>query len=329
MTVLVTGGGGFLGGAIVRRLLARGDAVVSFTRTAYPWLDELGVIQKHGDLTDLSALTAAAQGCEAMVHAAAKAGIWGRHRDFHATNVIGTENAIAACKAAGVQKLVYTSTPSVVNNGTDIEGGDESLPYSTTFEADYPRTKAEAERKVKAANGADLATVSLRPHLIWGPGDPHLIPRLLARARSGRLRRIGRREIVVDATYIDNAADAHLLALDRLNINSPIAGKAYFISNDEPVKMWDFLNGILKEAGIEPVTRSVPVWLARTIGRFAESFHRLFRLAGEPAMTRFLATQLGTSHWFNIDAAKRDLDYRPSVSMADGVKRLAASFTAS
>jgi len=325
MKVLVTGGGGFLGGAIVRMLRSRNDEVISFTRSAYPWLDELDVRQIQGDLTDRDALTGAFKTCDAVIHVAAKAGVWGRTADYIATNVIGTKHVIAACRASGVNKLVYTSTPSVVHTGWDIENGDESLPYSKRFEAAYPKTKAEAERAVLAANDESLATVALRPHLIWGPGDPHLIPRLLARARSGKLRRVGHREVVIDVTYVDNAAQAHVLAIDRLAIGSPIAGKPYFITNGEPMPMWTFLNSVLVAAGLPAVTRSIPVWTARMIGRIAEGLHRLFRLAGEPAMTRFLATQLSTSHWYDISAARRDLGYEPAVSIAEGLKRLAAT----
>lgn len=325
MKALVTGGGGFLGGAVVRALKARGDEVRSFTRSAYPWLAEIGVEQVQGDLTDPAAVERAAAGCDVVFHVAAKAGVWGRYADYSNTNVVGTENVIAACRKLGVRKLVYTSTPSVVHGGGDIEGGNESLPYPRHFEAYYPETKAKAEQLALAANGPDLATVALRPHLIWGPGDPHLIPRILARARAGKLRRVGTKDVTVDVTYVDNAADAHVLAADRLDVGSPVAGKAYFITNGEPVKLWDFLNRVLADAGLPPVTRSVPVWAARLAGRVSEGLHRLFRLAGEPAMTAFVASQLATSHWYDITAARRDLGYEPRVSIEEGLRRLAAA----
>jgi len=326
MKALVTGGGGFTGGAVVRELLARGGAVRSLTRSSYPWLAELGVEQVQGDLADLADVERAVAGCDVVFHVAAKAGVWGRYADFYAVNVTGTENVVAACRKHGVRKLVYTSTPSVVHGGGDLEGADESAPYPARYEAYYPETKAKAERAVLAANGPDLATVALRPHLIWGPGDPHLIPRVLARARAGRLRRVGTKDVTVDVTYIDNAADAHLLAADKLAAGAPVAGKVYFISNGEPVKLWEFLNRVLAAAGLPPVTRSVPVWGARLAGRLAEGVHRLFRLPGEPAMTRFVANQLSTSHWYDISAARRDLGYAPRVSVEEGLRRLAETF---
>ena len=325
MKALVTGGGGFLGGAIVRRLVARGDSVRSFTRSNYPWLSEIGVEQSLGDLGDRASLERVMVGCEIVYHVAAKAGVWGRTADFIATNQTGTANVIAACRTARIQKLVYTSTPSVVHGGGDIEGGNESLPYPDRFEADYPRTKAVAEKLVLAANGPDLATVSLRPHLIWGPGDPHLIPRLLARARAGKLRRIGSRPIKADVTYVENAADAHLLAADRLSIGSPVAGKAYFLSDGTPVDLWAFVNRILAAGGAPPVTKTVSVWKAKLAGRILERVYRLFGIAAEPPMTRFVATQLSTSHWYDISAAKRDFGYVPKVSMEVGLELLSQS----
>lgn len=322
MKALVTGGGGFLGGAVVRLLRQRGDAVRSFTRSAYPWLDELGVEQSLGDLADPEAVGRAVTGCDIVFHVAAKAGVWGWHRDFFDTNVAGTENVIAACKKHGVRKLVHTSTPSVVHARDDIENGNELLPYPKQFDAYYPESKAVAEKAVLAANGPDLATVSLRPHLIWGPGDPHLIPRILERARAGRLRRIGSRPVKVDATYIDNAADAHLNAADRLDIGSACAGKAYFISNGEPVELWGFINRVLAEAGLPPVSRTVSAWKARVAGRVLEWLYWLLRLPGEPPMTRFVAVQMSTAHWYDISAARRDLGYEPRVTVEEGLKRL-------
>jgi len=326
MKVLVTGGGGFLGGAVVRRLRGRGYDVRSLTRSAYPWLDELGVEQSLGDLADPNAVARAVAGTDVVVHTAAKAGVWGRRADFVATNVTGTTNVIAACRAAGVRRLVYTSTPSVVHGGGDLEGVDETTPYPKHFDADYPETKAAAEKAVLAANGPDLATVALRPHLIWGPGDPHLIPRVIARAKAGKLRRVGTRPVRVDVIYVDNAADAHVLAAEKLDVGAAPAGKAYFVSNGEPVELWEFLGRVLSAAGAPPVTRTVAAWKARLAGRLLEAAYRWLRLPGEPAMTRFVASQLATSHWYDISAARRDLGYEPAVSIDEGLRRLAESF---
>jgi nucleoside-diphosphate-sugar epimerase len=324
MRVLVTGGGGFLGSAIVRRILARHDNVRSFSRTAHPTLDEV-VEQVQGDLADADAVSRAVAGCDAVIHAAAKAGVWGPRSEYKAANVQGTRNVIAACRQHGVRKLVFTSTPSVVAAGHDIEGGDESLPYPSKFLADYPRTKAIAERQVLDANGPELATVALRPHLIFGPGDPHLIPRILARARAGKLQIVGDGKNRVDVTFVDDAAETHLLALDRLSPGSLISGKAYFISQGEPVALWRFINSILEQAKLPPVTKRAPFGLAYATGAMLECVYRLFRLPSEPPMTRFVATQLAHSHWFDISAARRDLGYNPRISIESGVEMVGAA----
>ena len=328
MKAVVTGGGGFLSGAVTRLLRQRGDSVRSFTRSRYPWLDELGMEQSLGDLANLADVERAVTGCDVVFHVAAKAGVWGRYSAFFDTNVTGTQNVIAACKKHGVRRLVYTSTPSVVHAGKDVEGADESLPYPKHFEAYYSETKAKAEKAVLAANGPDLATVSLRPHLIFGPGDPHLIPRIVAAAKAGKLKRIGTKTITVDVTYIDNAAQAHLDAADRLDIGTPPAGKAYFLSNGEPVELWPFIARVLAEAGAPPVTKSVSAWKAKLAGRVMEVLYWLLPLPGEPPMTRFVASQLSTSHWYDISAARRDLGYAPKVSVEEGLKRLGARLRA-
>ena len=322
MKAVVTGGGGFLGGAVTRLLRQRGDSVRSFTRSRYPWLDELGVEQTLGDLAKLADVEQAVTGCDVVFHVAAKAGVWGRYSAFFDTNVTGTQNVIAACKKHGVRRLVYTSTPSVVHAGKDVEGANEAISYPKHFDAYYSETKAKAEKAVLAANGPDLATVSLRPHLIFGPGDPHLVPRIIDSARKGKLRRIGARPIKVDVTYIDNAAQAHLDAADRLDIGTPPAGKAYFLSNGEPVELWPFIARVLAEAGAPPVTKSVSAWKARLAGRVMEVLYWLLPLPGEPPMTRFVASQMSTSHWYDITAARRDLGYDPKVSVEEGLKRL-------
>lgn len=325
MTALVTGGGGFLGGAIVRQLLERGQQVRSFSRNVYSHLFESDVEQAVGDLADTDSVEMAVANSDIVYHVAAKAGVWGRNSDFHSANVLGTQNVINACRKLGVRKLVYTSSPSVVYSRDDMEGVDESVPYPAKFDAHYPRTKAEAEQLVLAANGPELATVALRPHLIWGPGDPHLIPRLLEKARAGKLKRVGSGTNRVDVIYVDNAASAHVLAGERLTPGSPIAGKAYFLSQGEPVNLWDFINRILGAAKIPPVGKAISFRKALIAGAILEGIYKLLGWQSEPPMTRFVARQLATSHWFDISAARRDLGYEPSVSIDEGLRRLAES----
>ncbi len=328
MRALVTGGGGFVGKAVLRRLLDRGDTVVSFARGDYPELRALGAETVQGDLADADAVRAAARGCDVVFHVAAKAGVWGPRLDYERANVLGTHHVLGACRDAGVPRLVYTSTPSVVHAGGDIEGADESLPYPAHFATHYPRTKAEAERAVLAANDPDLATVALRPHLVWGPEDNNLVPRIVDRARRGRLRFVGPPK-KIDTVYIDNAADAHLLAADHLAPGAPCAGRAYFISNGDPRPGDEIINGILGAAGLPPVTRRISPRIAYAVGALLELLYGLVRARAEPPMTRFVAEQLSTAHWYDISAARRDLGYAPTVSIEEGLRRLGAWFAAS
>ncbi len=325
-TVLVTGGGGFLGEAVVRLLLERGFEVRSFSRGAYPDLERRGVRCFRGDLGDAEAVASAVAGCEAVFHVAAKAGVWGSYRDYHRANVVGTENVLAACGRHGIGKLIYTSSPSVVHGGGAIEGADESLPYPDHFEAPYPQTKAMAEQMVLAADGPDLMTVALRPHLIWGPEDNHLVPKIVARARSGRLKLVGDGSNLVDTVYIDNAARAHLDAFDHLESGAPCRGKAYFITNGEPRPIKEIIDRMVGAAGLPPVESFVPIGAAVALGRVLELGHRLFAPSKEPMMTAFLARQLGTPHWFDISAARRDLGYEPAITLDEGFERLARWF---
>ncbi|MFM1802164.1 MAG: 3-beta hydroxysteroid dehydrogenase [Planctomycetota bacterium] len=323
MKVLVTGGGGFLGGRIVRRLKQRGDQVVSYSRQAYEWHKAAGVESTTGELNDINSLTNAMLGVDAVIHVAAKAGFWGPYGEYHKTNVEGTACVIEACRRAGVKKLVYTSTPSVVHGGGDLNGVDESAHYPEHHESAYAATKAEAEKQVLKANSQGLLTVALRPHLIWGPGDPHLLPRLLARAKAGRLRRIGDGLNIVDTVHIENAALAHELALDRLKADSPIAGQAYFIAQGEPMPMWDAIQRmILASGGPELPKRPVSISTAMRAGSICEWLWKNLPLPGEPPMTRFVASQLSSSHWFCLDRARKELGYMPVISFEEGLKTL-------
>jgi nucleoside-diphosphate-sugar epimerase len=317
---LVTGGGGFLGGAIVRLLQLRGEDVRSFSRSVYAELETLGVEQIQGDISDQHAVEQAVKGMDLVFHVAAKPGIWGDYSEYYQTNVIGTGNVISACLKHRVARLVYTSSPSVVFNGTDMEGIDESAPYPARFHAHYPETKALAEQMVVKSAGDGLASIILRPHLIWGPRDKHFVPRIIERAK--RLVKVGDGRNLVDTIYIDNAAEAHLMAADRLESNPELSGKIYFISQDKPMPAWDIINGILKAAGLEPIRRSIPHKMAWVIGAMLECVYKTFKLKGEPQMTRFLADELATAHWFDISAAKKDLGYVPRVSTEEGLRRL-------
>lgn len=322
MKVLVTGGGGFLGGAIVRKLIARNVRVRSFSRGRYPELEALGVEHAQGDLAERDAVIDAARGCDAVIHTAAKAGVWGPDEEYARANVVGTENVLAACRALGISRLVYTSTPSVVHPGGDLEGGDESLPYATQPKTAYQATKIEAEKKVLAAAREGLAVVALRPHLVWGPGDPHLVPRIIERGRSGRIALPGGGHKKIDAVYVDNAADAHIAALERLEPNAACAGRAYFITNGEPWPLRDVVLGILRAAGIEPRVVPIPPSIALLAGAALEKAFRLAKIEREPPLTRFVAEQLSTAHFFDIAAARRDLGWSPAVSMEEGFQRL-------
>jgi nucleoside-diphosphate-sugar epimerase len=319
-TVLVTGGGGFLGSAIIERLVARGDAVRSLSRSAYPKLADMGVDQVRGDIGDRQIVETACRGVELVFHVAAKPPPWGKYRDYYKTNVTGTQNVLDACIRSDISRLVYTSTPSVVFDGTDMLGVDESVPYPAKFNAFYPETKAKAEQLVLKATGKRLRTVVLRPHQIWGPGDPHFAPRLITRAK--KLKRIGRGNNLVDTTYIDNAVDAHILAADTLEKNPEISGNIYFISQADPIPVWDMVDAILAAAGLPPVKGTISYKTAWTIGAIMEFFYRTFPLPGEPPMTRFLADAVAKSHWFDISDAKTDLGYAPAVPLEEGLLRL-------
>ncbi|MDZ4686724.1 MAG: NAD-dependent epimerase/dehydratase family protein [Planctomycetaceae bacterium] len=324
MRVLVTGGGGFLGLALCRALVARGDEVRSLARGDYPALAALDVDARRGDVAEAAAVMKAAEGCDAVCHVAAKAGVWGPLAEYHRANVVGTQNVIAACRQHRIAKLVYTSSPSVAYAGGDECGIDESVPYPSRYLTHYPRTKAEAERLVLAANDGSLATVSLRPHLIWGPGDNHLLPRLLAKAKAGKLRRVGGGANIVDTTYIDNAVQAHVAALDRLTPQAACAGRAYFIANDQPQPLWSLIDRMLACGDVPPVTRGVSATTAYLAGGLLEVIYGALRISSEPPMTRFVARQLATSHWYDLTAAKRDLGYAPAVTVEEGLVRLRA-----
>ncbi|MCA9150350.1 MAG: NAD-dependent epimerase/dehydratase family protein [Planctomycetales bacterium] len=327
MRALVTGAGGFLGRYIVEQLVARGDHVRAFSRREYPELTALGVEPAVGDIRDAAAVGRACAGREIVFHTAAIAGIFGPWEEFYGINTLGTQHVLSGCRAAGIGRLVFTSSPSVTFDGTDQCDVDESAPYPKRWLCHYPHTKALAEQAVLAANGRDgMQTCALRPHLIWGPRDPHLVPRLLQRARSGQLRRVGDGTNLIDMVYVENAAEAHLLAADALRPGSPVGGRAYFISQGEPVNCWDWINELLQLAGLAPVQRSISTSAAWRVGAVLELAHKVLRRPGEPRMTRFLAAQLGRSHYFNVQRARDDFGYVARISADEGMRRLANSW---
>ena len=324
MKTLVTGAGGFVGGAITRALLDAGREVRSFSRGAYPALEALGVETVRGDVANAKAVSDAVRGCDSVFHVAARVDFWGSYEDFFHANTLGTQNVIDASREHGVGRLVYTSTPSVVGGGGDVSGVDESAPYPARYLAHYPATKALAEQAVLAANDDTLRTCALRPHLVWGPGDTSALPRLVARARAGRVRLVGDPRFI-DTCYIDNCVDAQLAAEACLaDPDSACAGRAYFITQDEPITGPQFMNDMLAAAGLPPITRRVSTPVAKLAAAVLETVYSTLRLEREPPLTRFLVSTLSTDHFYDISAARRDLGYAPRVSYAEGMERLRA-----
>jgi len=326
MAILVTGGGGFLGRHIVELLLARGETVRILGRSAQDELAARGVEVIRGDMADEAVVDQAVSGCSGVFHVAAKAGFWGDYASYFRPNVLATRHILKACQKHGVTRLVYTSTPSVVFSGEAFSGADESLPYGKNWLCHYPETKAMAEQEVLAANGlGGLLTCALRPHLIWGVGDPHIVPRIVERARQGRLRIVGDGTNRVDITHVKNAATAHVQAYDALP-SGTCAGKAYFLSQGEPVVLWDWVNDLLARLGEPQITRKISARKAYKLGGLLEDLFRIFRLKGEPPMTRFLAVEFSKDHWFDISASYRDFGYNPEISSDQGLRELVADW---
>jgi len=324
MNVLVTGGGGFIGSALARELIKNNFTVTSFSRGDYPELRKAGIRIIRGDITDLEQVIKAEDNIEVVFHVAAKAGISGSYNEYYAVNVTGTGNILQACRLRGIKYLIYTSSASVVFDGKDICGADESLPYPLKPVSHYTATKAIAEQMVLHANSPDMRTIALRPHLVYGPGDIHLLPRILLAVKTGRLMRIGKGRNLIDVSYIDNVVAAHLKALLAIQSNTEAAGKAYFITNGEPVVLWDFMNELLISSGYNTVNKSVPETIAFLIAGLMESFHNLFRGSAEPLLTRFLVRELSRSHWFNISRARNSLNYNPEISNKGGLEKMSA-----
>ena len=320
MRALVTGGGGFLGLYVVEQLLDAGHHVRVFCRGCYESLRRDGVELLRGDVRDNHAMAVACEGMEAVFHTAAIPGVWGRWKTYHSTNTIGTQNVIHGCRRAGVRRLIYTSSPSVVFDGGDHRNADETLPYPDSWLCHYPHSKALAEQAVLKANDDTLRTISLRPHLIWGPRDNHLVPRLIQMAQSGRLRRVSDGTNVVSVSYVENTAAAHLQAEFSLRNSEQAAGKAYFINETDAVNLWDWIDELLAIVNLPPIRKSISAAAAYRMGLVMELLWMV--LPGEPPMTRFVASQLSKSHSYSIRAAKRDFGYTPVCTMEEGMRRL-------
>ena len=324
----VTGASGFIGGKIAARLLADGRKVRVLARRPLPELAALGAEVVLGDLDDQGALERGCDAVETVFHVAGRVGVWGPRSDFFRINVDGTQRLLATSRAAGVRRFVYTSSPSVVYTGGDLRNVDESAPLCQQAPCAYPTSKAAAELAVLQANRADFATVALRPHLVWGPGDKNVVPRIIALARAGKLKIVGDGTNKVDITHIANVVDAHLraeAALRDVATPSP-GGRAYFITNGEPVILWDWINRVLNGVGAPAVTKRVPLPVAYAAGGVLEAWWRMTGRAGEPPMTRFVAKEMATDHWFNLAAARRDLGYQPIVSIEQGTEELIAHY---
>ena len=323
MRVLVTGGGGFLGSHVVRELLAGGHEVRSLSRAEYPALAKLGVRTFQVDLAAGGPiLEQALEGVQGVVHCAAKAGLAGPRESYLQANFVGTKNLLAASQRAGVTRFVHTSSPSVCFAGTDHVQAGADLPLSTQFLSAYPESKALAEKAVLAAHDpSGMATTALRPHLIFGPGDPHLIPRLIERAKKRKLIRVGSGKNEVSLTFVENAAHAHVLALQTLDENSPAGGKGYFVGQAEPVLLWPWIDELLLNLDLPPIKRHMPAKLAYAIGALCEGLFRILRKKGDPPMTRFLAAQLSTSHSYDLGPIQRDFAYRELVPLAEATER--------
>jgi nucleoside-diphosphate-sugar epimerase len=320
--VLVTGGGGFIGLALVRELRGRGISVRVLGRHRYAEAERAGAACIQGDIRDLETVCAAVRGCDTVFHVAARAGIWGPFAEYYSINVLGTLNVIAACRRLNVRSLVYTSTPSVVFDGSSLEGVDESVPYAAKPLCHYATTKILAEQQVLVADGSGLRTTAVRPHLVWGPGDTNLIPRLMARGRAGCLKIVGDGSNKVDISYIDNVVLAHILAAENLAGTGTAGGQAFFIGQEEPVVLWEWINTLFCATGVPPVTKKVSLEKAWAAGWLLEKIHGFLHSEAEPKMTRFLAEQLALSHWFSRKKAQDLLGYKDIVSTSTGQERL-------
>ncbi len=329
MRVLVTGASSLIGAGVARTLSGRGDAVVCLQRHSSVALDGLvGVSERLGDIRDADAVRAAATGCDAIVHVAAKVGVLGDWEEYRAVNVEGTEHVVAAALAHDIDRIVHVSSPSVAHGGEPIIGGGADAPVFGRQRAWYAESKAIAEYVALAMASDRLGVVAVRPHLVWGPGDTQLVGRIVERAAAGRLALVGGGRALVDTTYIDNAVDALVAALDAVEPDARCSGRAYVVSNGEPRMIRELVEGICRAAGVPFAPRDVSLRVGRLGGAVVERVWPLLRRDDEPPLTQFLAEQLGTAHWFDPRPARDDLGWSPSVSIDEGLTRLADWYTA-
>jgi 2-alkyl-3-oxoalkanoate reductase len=323
MRVLVTGYGGFLGAAICRQLLDSGFDVRGLARSSYPELERMGVEVIQGSVSCVETCREACRNCDAVVHTAAKAGVWGAWSEYYDVNTVATTRLLEVAVQNRVTAFVYTSSPSVTFDGRQQSGVDESVPYPSRWLCYYPQTKALAEQAVVVAAKADqILTCALRPHLIWGIGDPHLFPRVIERTLRGRLRRVGSGKNLIDVVHVDNAARAHVLAVERLlKRDQRLNGQALFITDGAPVACWEWVSRILTTAGVAVPKTSISYPAAYRIGAVLEGLYWLTRRQSEPPMTRFVAAQLALDHYFSIDKAKQLLGYSPAINVDNEFQR--------
>ncbi|MCL1594031.1 MAG: NAD-dependent epimerase/dehydratase family protein [Actinomycetia bacterium] len=319
MRVLVTGATSLLGRTVVDLLMSRGEDVTVFQRHT----TNTDVREILGDVGDADAVSRATTGTDAVIHLAARVGVTGVWKEFERTNIMGTTNVVVGARAGGASRFVHVSSPSVAHAGESLVGVGARSADPNSARGPYARSKAFAEHAALAANSADMAVVAVRPHLVWGPGDKQLVGRIVARARQGRLAIVGTGAALIDSTYVDNAADALVAALDKA---PTIGGRSFVVSNGQPRPVRELVNRIVLAAGLAPPRIKVPYQLARSGGLVAERIWDRQERSDDPPMTSFLAEQLGTAHWFDQRDTRESLDWSPTVSLEEGFVRLAASF---